>query len=94
MRHQTLTIKCFREKLGDTDLEEIPIAGTPLRNAKEVTKLHLITYVGDEAIPPDSKPKGASLVSPDGRIMATFQVRPLSAGAVTIEETPPLRRIG
>jgi hypothetical protein len=86
MRHEILTIKCYRETIGDTDLEDIPIAGTPLKNAKEVTKLHLITYVEDEAIPPASKPRGASLVSEDGRIVATFEVRPLSAGALTIEE--------
>jgi hypothetical protein len=94
MRHRVLTIKCYRETIGDTDLEDIPIVGTPFKNAKEVTRLHLITYVEDEAIPPASKPRGASLVGDDGRILATFKVRPLSAGAVTIEETRTASRIG
>ena len=89
MRHQILTIKCYREIIGDSGLDDIPIAGTPLKNAKEVTKLHLMTYVEDAAIPPASKPYGASLVAEDGRVIATFKVRPLSAGAVTIEETRP-----
>ena len=87
MRHKTLMIKCYRESIGDSDLEDVRIAGTPLKEAKEVTKLHLITRVGDGTIQPASKPQGAALVSDDGRIVATFKVRPLSAGAVTIEET-------
>ena len=90
MRHQILTIKCYRETIGDTELEDVAIAGTPIKNAKAVTKLHLITYVENEAIPPASKPRRASLVCDDGRIVATFKVRPLSAGAVTIEEARPL----
>jgi hypothetical protein len=87
MRHQILTIKWYREAFGDTDLEDIAMAGTPIKTAKAVTKLHLINCVKDEAISPISKPKGASLVSDDGRLVARFVVYPLSAGAVTIEET-------
>lgn len=87
MRHQILMIKCYQETFGDTDLEDIAIAGTPVKTAKEVTKLHLMNYVKDDAIPTTSKPRGASLVSDDGRVVATFKVRLLSAGAVTIEET-------
>ncbi len=93
MRHQILTIKCYREAIGDTQLEDVAIAGTPIKNAKEVTKLHLIAHVENEAVAPASKPRRASLVSDDGRIVATFKVRPLSAGAVTIEEARLFRMI-
>ena len=86
MRREILTITCYREAFGDIDLEDIAIAGTPFNNAKEVAKQHLMAYVEDRNIRMNEKPRGASLISEEGRIVARFRVRPLPTGGNTIEE--------
>ena len=86
MRREILTITCYRETFGDIDLADIAIAGTPFKNAKEVAKKHLMAYIEDGNIRMDQKPRGASLVSEEGRIVARFRVRQLPTGGSTIEE--------
>jgi hypothetical protein len=86
MRREILTITCYRETFGDIDLADIAIAGTPFNNAKEVAKKHLMAYIEDRNIRMNEKPRGASLVSEEGRIVARFRVRPLPAGGHAIEE--------
>ena len=86
MRREILTITCYRETFGDIDLADIAVAGTPFNNAKEVAKRYLMTYVEDGNIRMNEKPRGASLVSEEGRIVARFRVRPLPTGGNAIEE--------
>jgi hypothetical protein len=88
MRREILTIKCYRNTFGDIGLADIPIAGTPFNNAKEVAKSHLLTYIEDGNIPATELPHGAALVSEDGRIVARFHVRPLPTGGNVIDEIP------
>ena len=86
MRRQILTITCYRDTFGDIDLADIAIAGTPFNNAKEVAKQHLMAYVEDQNIRMNEKPRGASLISEEGRIVARFRVRSLATGGNAIEE--------
>jgi hypothetical protein len=87
MRKQLLTVKCYRDTIGDTPIEDVAISESLIKTAKEIAKLHLITVVRDATLPPNSKPLGASLIRSDGRVVTTFKVRTLSAGVFTIEET-------
>ena len=89
MKSCALFLKCYRQQFGDVSVPDVLIPAEPLGAAKVTAAQNLLNWFGSNRLRAGENPHSAALVARDGKVVATFMVRPnADHGGYQVEELP------